>query len=99
VATYRDALGDAISTDETFEIREWWQIVKDAKVRLPHDPAEETVMQLTTIGDHLKSVSGDLKAIRKRGERDPWRWEYRVRRLPARLQPYARRVLEALRLV
>jgi hypothetical protein len=97
VATYRDALGEAVASDETFEIREWWQIVQDAKVRLPHDPAEETVKELTNIGKQLKSLADDLKALRQRDEKDPWRWEYCIRRLPPRLQPPARRVLGLLR--
>ncbi len=45
-ATYRDALGDTHQVDETIEIRDWWQTLQEAHVRLVREPAEESVKEL-----------------------------------------------------
>lgn len=54
----RDVLGDEYAIEETFEIREWWETLKEAQVLMPHEWPEE-------MAGSLKNIEKDLQVIAK----------------------------------
>jgi hypothetical protein len=91
-ATYKDALGELHKVDDRIEIREWWRALETAHQIVGHDYPQEATNELKKIrevGQRLTTAVEKLSAE----EDNSWKWESRVRRLPARWQPAARRVL------
>jgi hypothetical protein len=97
VATFRDALGELHESDDRIEIRDWWEVIKNAYVRVSKDTPEETVKELAKIAEQLQKIANEVQALRQRDESDPWIWEERVRKLPKDWQDRARRVLRVFR--
>jgi hypothetical protein len=93
-ASYSDALGKSHETHESIEIREWWGSLKSAGHLVTQDYPAETVKELAKIGTAVGKIASEAAKERLRLQllRGPWRWEIRIRRLPSRLQPIARRV-------
>lgn len=60
----RDVLGTEHPIDETFEVRDWWETVKEAQVLLAHDWSEEMAKSLEKIEKDLQAIAKGLQSRR-----------------------------------
>jgi hypothetical protein len=98
-AEYRDALGESQSVDERIEIREWWAALKAAHHLLPKDWTEEQTREIEKIRREVEKLTRATSKIADRDDPRPWKWDLRIRRLPAGMQPRARAIAARLGLL
>lgn len=94
----RDALGEKHKVDERIEIREWWKLLQDAHHLVDRDEVREIRQELELLRKATEKTAGSVERWRSSEWPDAWaiahRWKRRVERLPSRIQPPVRRVVD-----